>query len=83
MQNWKWQYPDNATTNHHNAENNAMLATLNTESSAPRRPRQGRTRASDAVSAASREREYISSGATNVQKQTEESDALLRKLRAM
>ena len=74
---------DNATTNHHNAENNAMLATLNTESSAPRRPRQGRTRASDAVSAASREREYISSGATNVQKQTEESDALLRKLRAM
>ena len=72
-------------SNHHNAENDPMLATLMSDNSAPRRPRQGRSRGPTTSSATSRDREYISSGQVlaSASKSTEEADALLRKLRAL
>ena len=76
---------DSATThnsNHHNAENDPMLAMLS-DNGGPRRQRQGRTRGANASSAVSREREYIPSNSTNTQRSNEDGDALLRKLRAL
>jgi diaphanous 2 len=79
---------DNATTNqftnkpnHHNAENDPMMAMLASDNSAARRPRPGRSRGANTASATSRERE-LPSGSANT-KSTEEGDALLRKLRAL
>ena len=79
---------DNASTNqfnnkpnHHNAENDPMMAMLASDNSAPRRQRQGRSRGVNTPSGTSRERE-LPSGSANT-KSTEEGDALLRKLRAL
>ena len=75
---------DSATSNsnHHNTENDPMMAMLS-DNSGPRRQRQGRTRGANTASAASREREYIPTNSNNAQRSTEDGDALLRKLRAL
>merc|ERR1719188_2350390 len=64
---------DSATTNsnHHNTENDPMMAMLS-DNSGPRRQRQGRTRGANAASAASREREYIPTNSNNAQRSTED-----------
>ena len=67
--------------NHHNAENDPMLAALASDQSAPRR-RQGRPRGPGVAASGSREREFVSTASNNAQNSAE-GDALLRKLRAL